>query len=212
MQPSLLRKTAHICDLGCFCDGHGRIYNARFCSREPHLRLRKCVQARASAILTPSSLHTSLIKLPLLRHRTCAQHSGGAVTPEREIFSNATWSENDAALFRNLPEPIGTSCEHTNKSHNIIQTYSRPQITSNNIKMTNRTSNQNLWTLNFQILYLVPKPIKSIRNDFKFFTQVINNIMKLFQFPKSDSDPDIKKSPPLPRSNFSRIQLLPHQA
>lgn len=101
---------------------------------------------------------------------------------QRSCFSSSSKSKFDPLSIRNSPETLGTPFEHTNKFHNITRTYSRPQIISNNTKTTNRTSNQNIWILNFQILYLVPKHLKSIRKDFKFCTQVINDITKVFKF------------------------------
>ena len=47
------------------------------------------------------------------------------------------------------------------------------------------------------------KPIKSCPIDLKICTQVIFDIMDLFQLPESKSDPDIKNSLPvkLPKNN-----------
>lgn len=53
----------------------------------------------------------------------------------------------------------------------------------------NRTMNFKI----FQIRKLVPKPIKSTRNDAKFCRQVQNDMTELLQLSKSHSDPDITK-------------------
>ena len=73
-----------------------------------------------------------------------------------------------------------------------------------------RASNQFISFQIFQLLYFAPKRIKSIWNDFKFFTQVIIDLMELFSFLDLKSDLVIKNST-FDRSfrKSSIFQLLP---
>ena len=98
--------------------------------------------------------------------------------------------EKDPQPIRNTPEAPGIPSKLTNQSYNLTRTLSRSQITSNNDEMMNHTMNR---TMNFQIRKLVPKPIKSTRNDAKFCRQVQSNIIEFLPLSKSHFDPNITK-------------------